>query len=205
MRLFRRRRRVNVGTYRPPLEWPEPTVEETVEEALLIANVAVKLALKNLIIVHALQERADYSADRLLAATREELRNLVDEKDADADRVDAQHAVATAHGGRATHQSDFRSVDAPTLARKAAVLRVLAKRLRELADDESYAANLIDVARGEALDEVLNAFAGTQSDSAEGTDAAQDDRATRRALIARDLEVLAASRRTNSTADQWFL
>jgi hypothetical protein len=205
MPLFRRRRRVDLGTYRPPLEWPEPTVEDTVEEALLIADVAVRLAVKNLIIVRALQERADYSADRLLDATREELRNLVDEKDADADRVDGQRAAAASHGGRATHHSDFRSVDAPTLARKAAVLRVLAQRLRELADDESYAANLIEVARTEALDEVLNAFAGTQSHSAEGTDADQGDRATRRAMIAQDLEALAASRRTDSTADQWFL
>jgi hypothetical protein len=195
MRLFRRRRRVNVGTYRPPLEWPEPTVEETVEEALLIAGVAVKLAVKNLIIVRALQERADYSADGLLAATREELRNLVDEKDADADRVDAQHAFAASHGGRATHQSDFRSVDAPTLARKAAVLRVLATRLRELADDENYAAHLIDVARTEALDEVLNAFAGTQSNSPEAPDSDHGDRASRRAMIALDLVALAESRR----------
>ena len=204
MRLFRRRRRVNVGTYRPPLEWPEPTVEETVDEALLIADVAVKLAVKNLIIVRALQEYADYSEDRLLAATREELRNLIAEKGADADRVDAQHAVAESHGGRATHQSDFRSVDAPTLARKAAVLRMLAQRLRELADDESYAANLIKTARAEALDEVLNAFAGTQTDSPGGSDLDPDDRAARRAMIARDLDALAASRQTDTIDDQWY-
>ena len=64
MAFFRRRMR-RFRKYQPPSSWPEPTVEETVDEAILISNVAVRLALKNLIIVRALQHRADYSAQRL--------------------------------------------------------------------------------------------------------------------------------------------
>ena len=52
MAFFRRRQRP-FRKYQPPSSWPEPTVEETVDEALLIALVSVRLALKNLIIVRA--------------------------------------------------------------------------------------------------------------------------------------------------------
>jgi hypothetical protein len=196
MRLFRRRRRVDLGKYRAPLEWPEPTVEETVEEAMLIAGSAVRLALKNLVIVRALQERADYSVEHLLGATREEFLNLADEKEADARRVDAQHDYAAEHGGNATHQSDYRMVDAPTLARRVSVLKLLAKRLREVALDEAYATRLIEEARDDALDDVLGAFARTQTASGPPSD--DVTRAQRRAMVALDLQDLAESRRGNS-------
>jgi hypothetical protein len=189
---------VNVGTYDPPDHWPEPTVDETVDEAVMIVAVAVRLALKNLIIVRALQERADYSEARLLAATREEILNYALEKEADAARVDRQHQVALTTRGQPTSLSDFRLVDAPTLARKAEVLRVLATRVRALADDEDFAARLIAAARDEALEEVLGAFA------LPSRDVPRDDaeRAARRKLVAGDLESLMIARQLKD-AENW--
>lgn len=198
MRWWRRRSRPWVGRYRPPSSWPEPSPEETVDEALLIAGVAVRLALKNLIIVRALQERQQYSESRLAESTREEILNLADEKQADAERVELQVVAVADKTGRATSHSDFRADDVPTLKRKAQVLQLLASRLRTLADDPGYRGRLVTQARDEALDEVLAAFAATQGERRPAAELTLFEADERRALIAMDLEDLAASRATGS-------
>jgi hypothetical protein len=83
--------------------------------------------------------------------------------------------------------SDYRSADIPTLQRKSEVLRLLASRLRDLADDEQKAGELVARARDEALDEVLGAFVASQPQSGRTQRIDDAERERRMAMIALDL------------------
>src|SRR5690349_9148825 len=100
MAWFRKRRsRLDLGTY-VPQDYPDDTpVEDLIDEAMLIAASGVRLAVKNLIILRSVRDHVDYDEERVVAAVREELHNLADEKDGDADRLAALRSdVQKRHG-----------------------------------------------------------------------------------------------------------
>jgi len=153
VRWFPRRRRFTLGRYVAP-ELHEATIEEMVDDGVLIAGAAVRLAVKNLIILRSARDRADYSPERVAAAVREELENLVMEKQTDAARLRRTQAAASERGGQPRHHSDYRSVDAAALARRASVSERLAERLRELSEDGEYVGALVEQARADAWREI---------------------------------------------------
>lgn len=133
---------VSPGTYVTPPR--EATIEEMVDDGVLIAAAAVRLAVKNLIILRSARDRADYSPERVMAAVREELENLATEKDADAAaRLREVGRRAAERDGQPRHHDDYRSGDTELLAKRAEVSERLATRLRELGDAE-FCGELVD-------------------------------------------------------------
>lgn len=154
MRWFQRRRRFSLGRYVGPEHIRQATVDEMVDDGVLIAGAAVRLAVKNLVILKSLRDRVDYSVERTVAAVREELENLAEEKDADAVRLVEESELASSRQGKPRHYADYRPADMSSLARRSEVSRRLAARLRELSADEGFVSDLVEGAHAEAWAEI---------------------------------------------------
>ncbi|MGX5681525.1 hypothetical protein [Schumannella luteola] len=152
-RLFRSRRPF-LGKYVAPAELPPASIDELVDEGVMIAAAGVRLAVKNLMIIKSLRDGLDYDQERYEEAVREELLNLADEKDGDAARIAGTREAASRRSGRPERHNDYRSVDSDALRRREDVSRALASRLREVSEDDAWAAGLVRDARASALDEI---------------------------------------------------
>ena len=95
MAFFRKRapRRI-IGRYRAPAPSPRPPLATLVDEARMVAHAAVRMAVKNRIIVLAAGERRDFDPVLLRAFTRETLEQLAQQQRAAAEYERAgQHAI----------------------------------------------------------------------------------------------------------------
>ena len=149
-----RRKKLNLGKYVAPAERPEAPLEDLLDEGVLIAAAAVRIAVKNLMVVRSVREGLDYDEEHYVAAVRQELANLADEKDGDAMRVAGISEEASHKLGRATHHADYRQGDTDRLGRREWVLRRLAQRLRALSEDDAWARELVIASRAEALEDL---------------------------------------------------
>ena len=155
MAWFRRsRRRFTLGKFVPPNDPPPASMDDLLDEGELISAAAVRLAIKNLIITGSLRDELAFDSGRYTAAVGHELELLADERDADADRIAADRAGAMKRSGSAQHFHDYRSADASTLERREQYSRLLAGRLRALADDEEFARTTAARAQEAAWDEI---------------------------------------------------
>jgi hypothetical protein len=134
------------------------SIDVQVEEAELIASAGARLSLKNLFILRTLRDGKSFEESWYATAVREELLNLANETDRDADRMLDERERALKRQGRAMFQDDYRLIDAELLDRREKVLRGLAARLRSLSADSAYIVALIAEAREQALDEVVAAI-----------------------------------------------
>jgi len=151
---FRKRRRVNLGKFVAPEALPPASVDELVDEGVLISASAVRLAVKNLIITSSLRDELAFDQSRHIAAVGDELRALADERDADAERIGADRRGSHLRPGLAEHFHDYRGGDAEALARREEYSRRLAERLRELAGDEEFARTMAARAQEAAWEEI---------------------------------------------------
>jgi hypothetical protein len=153
MKLFRRTKRVNVGTYTDPIPVPPPSVEAQIEDGVLVALAAVRLAVTNRLIVRSLRDGKDYDEQRVRLRVTKEMLNLAVEKEKDAKRIRKVLETVADKPGAADSPSDFRARDAKTLKRRAKVSSGLAARLAELATDPVLVGELADRAHSAFLDE----------------------------------------------------
>jgi len=169
---------------------PRAKKSDVVEDAVALAVAAVRIAVKNLLIVRALRDHADYEQEWWLRATAHEFEVIAREKDLDAARVDEDRALAKGRKGKARHPADFRTRDVPKLKKRARILRTIAERLRELATDRDALAALIEEARQGALDEIASA----RHDPGRRMESDPKAREAALALLADDLAELARER-----------
>jgi len=153
-----RRNRFTLGKFEPPDLLPEPSLDELVEEGVMIAGSAVRLAVKNLVIVGSLRDHVDYDERVYVDAVRDELITLADEKEADAERLTVIAEGASARAGRAANHSDYRSIDVGILSRRQAVAERLSKRLRALSSDDEFMQQLARSAHESAWEEVARSL-----------------------------------------------
>ncbi len=158
MRWYTKRRRIDLGTYVAPKRLPPVPLEDLIDEGLLIARAGVRLAVKNLMILKSMRDRADWDVSRFVEAVRQELSNLAEEKDGDAARIAALAEAAQKLSGDATHQSDYRSGDVEVLRLREDVSRGLAARLRELSADDAYVSEFVELAHTSAWEEIAASF-----------------------------------------------
>lgn len=130
---------------------------DVVADAVTLATAAVRIAVKNLLIVRALRDSADYEQSWWLDAVAREFEVLAVENEADAARLEHVREATRRKRGRPQHPADFRAADAPVLRKRIRVLRRIATRLREIAADPAALAALMDDARRAALDEITTA------------------------------------------------
>jgi hypothetical protein len=165
---------------------------DIVADAVLLATAAVRIAVKNLLIVRSLRDRADFDEPWWRAAVEREFELLAAEYEADAARLGGVRAAAKGRVGRAVHPADFRARDRPVLKRRIRVLRKIAIRLREIAVDEDAVLALVAEARQAALEEITTA----RHDPSPQATADPGERAAGLAFLADDLAALAAERST---------
>jgi hypothetical protein len=168
---------------------------DIVEDAVLLATAAVRIAVKNLLIVRALRDRADFDEPWWRSAVEHEFDLLAAENEADATRLEGVRVAAKGKHGRAQHPADFRARDRPVLKRRIRILRRIATRLREIATDEDAVLALVAEARQNALDEITTA----RHDPSPRATTDPGERAAGLAFLADDLAALAAERATEIT------
>ncbi len=126
-----------------------------IEEGLLVVASALRLSLKNHIILRALRDGQRWDDSALAALVRQDIDALSREKREDSERLALATTRASRRRGRATHASDYRRDDVELLADREKINRTVAERLRELAHDDGYIAGVVARARDSALDEIL--------------------------------------------------
>ncbi|HEU0207160.1 MAG TPA: hypothetical protein VFQ74_10790 [Pseudolysinimonas sp.] len=198
MKLFRRTKRVNVGTYTDPIPTPPPDIEAQIEDGVLVALAAVRLAITNRLIVRSLRDGKDYDEQRVRLRVTKEILDLALEKEKDAKRIRKVLETVGDKPGVAIGPDDFRARDAKTLKRRAKVSSGLAARLAELATDPELVGEVADRAHRAFLDEFAVSVAqGVRAfeDSTRGAPLTTMDRTAELQRLSEDLEELSRDRR----------
>ncbi|MEO6115347.1 MAG: hypothetical protein ABIP33_03090 [Pseudolysinimonas sp.] len=197
MKLFRRTKRVNVGTYTDPIPTPAPKIEAQIEDGVLVALAAVRLAVTNRLIVRSLRDGQNYDEQRVRLRVTKEILKIAVEKEKDAERVRKILETVADKPGAADDASDFRARDAKTLKRRAKVSTGLAERLAELATDPELVGGLAARAHSAFLDEFAVSVArGVRSfnDPARDAPLSLMDRNAALQSLSDDLDVLGRAR-----------
>ena len=187
MALFKRTARMKVGKFKPPPEREPASLERLVEEGLLIADSALRMTLKNAIIVAALRDRRALDRDALHALAVERLGELAEGERAAAGR----DRLEIGSGARRREQ----------------VRHALAERLAALAADSERIAAVVERSRASAWEEISGpladrASAAREAERALTADLDPEQRAERvAAFVALDLTSLAAERGVDLVAD----
>jgi hypothetical protein len=151
--------RVDVGEYLAPPPRADPPIDDLVDEAMMIAESAARLALANHLLVRAVRDGAAHSPEHVAEDARQELLRVAAESENGAKELDDVIAVASTRGGRARRQDDYRAEDVDRLERRRDILLLLADRLRTAAEDAETTERVGRMARDAALDGILSAYA----------------------------------------------
>jgi len=150
----------------PPTDTPGPTpwasriqhpAARAVDEGVLVARSALRLAIKNRVIMATLRDERPWDDVVMTALARAEIENLIDEMEENAARLDANSAKPIrALGKSRTMLSNLRQ-DARRQGERARILRAVIAQLREIEDDPEQTRGLLRVARDETLSELTQA------------------------------------------------
>ena len=170
------------------------TLDQSVEEGMLLADYATRMAVKNHIVIDTIQQGNAFDPARHVGSAAEMLRELADEQEYAAVRVAESRLDVEGLGGHARHPHDYRGVDVANLARREAAGEALAAALRSRADSEVELLTIVERARVDAWDEVADAI-GASLDAFSGVEALKADYEAERPdrlrlLIVRDLAAL---------------
>lgn len=155
MRWFKSRSRTRRS--KPPRREFAP-IEEIAEQGVLVADVAVRLTVKNAIIMNALAEHVDYSEERVAELVRETLADLADEREQDAKHLDAVSGEIDKFGHSGWGEADYSFDDNRTIDHRRAVYRLVAQELRRRIDDNEYVRTTAERARAAAWVEIGDAL-----------------------------------------------
>jgi hypothetical protein len=146
------------------------SLDQSVDEGMLLADYATRMAVKNHIVVDTIQEGNDFDPARHTGQAAEMLTELAEEQDQVSARAAEAWLAVAGRGGDALHPHDYRDVDAANLRRRDESATALANALRERADSEDELLAIVERARKDAWDEVgqaieasLDAFSGAEA------------------------------------------
>ena len=184
-------------TSRPPRRLPRRVlapVEEIAEQGLLVADVAVRMTVKNAIIMNALKRHVDYDGAQIIDMVREATEDLALEREKDATHISRMRSEIRDTGRSSWSESDYGNDDNRTLRHRQEVYERVAAELRARAADEAYLQSTAERARSMAWDEIGDSlkerathpyYSGGDSDEYRG---ARDSRIQQ--LIEKDLTSL---------------
>lgn len=129
-------------------------VEEIAEQGVLVADVAVRLTVKNEIIMNALAKHQDYSSERVNELVREALLDLAEEREADARHLDSVISDIDKFGHSGWAEADYSLDDNETIKHRRAVYLMVAEELRLRMTNERYIADTAENARKAAWSEI---------------------------------------------------
>lgn len=142
---------------RPPRRLPRRVlapVEEIVEQGLLVADVAVRMTVKNAIIMNALQKQIDYNEAQIMEMVRSATEDLAVERERDATHISRMRNEIRDTGRSSWSESDYGNDDNRTLRHRQEVYEGVAKELRERAADPEYLKATAKRAHALAWDEI---------------------------------------------------
>jgi hypothetical protein len=147
-----------------------PTLEQSVEEGMLLADYATRMSVKNHIVVDTIQYGNAYDPALHAMEAAAMLRELASEQGVAAGRIDEELNAAEGLSGDATHPHDYRDLDVDNLRLRRDAAIALATALRAKADSEEELLALVERGRQDAWDEVrraieagLDAFSGAEA------------------------------------------
>ena len=129
-------------------------VEEIVEQGLLVADVAVRMTVKNDIIMNALKRHVDYDKAEIIEMVRSAIEKLADEREHDAEHIGRMIGEIRDTGRSSWSESDYGIGDNTTLKHRREVYAGVAAELRKRLEDEEFLAETAGRARDLAWAEI---------------------------------------------------
>lgn len=129
-------------------------VEEIVEQGLLVADVAVRMTVKNAIIMNALKKHVDYDQDQIIQMVKETTEDLALERERDAQHIARMRGEIRDTGRSSWSESDYSNDDNRTLRHRQEVYERVAEELRARAADHESLTATAERARAMAWDEI---------------------------------------------------
>ena len=129
-------------------------VEEIVEQGLLVADVAVRMTVKNAIIMNALKEHVDYDGEQIVEMVRAALNELAAERERDARHISRIRDEIRDSGRSAWSETEYGSGDNRTLKHRQEVYEEVAAELRARTENDEYLAEAAERARSLAWAEI---------------------------------------------------
>lgn len=157
-RFKKRKRSSSRGLRRLPKRVLAP-VEEIVEQGLLVADVAVRMQVKNEIIMNALKEHVDYDAAQIREMVRAACEDLALEREKDARHIFRMRNEIRDTGRSSWSESDYGNDDNRTLRHRQEVYEQVAAELHTRAVDPEYLEETSERARAAAWDEIGSSLA----------------------------------------------
>lgn len=134
-------------------------MEEIVEQGMLVADVAIRMTVKNDIIMNTLKRGADYDSAQIREMVREATAELASEREKDSKHIEVVRDEVRRTGRSSWSESNYRNSDSRTLRHRQEVYDGVAEKLRENAEDEEYIAKTAARAREAAWDEIGTSLA----------------------------------------------
>ncbi|MHA3684414.1 asparagine synthase [Leucobacter sp. HY1908] len=169
-------------------------VEEIVEQGLLVADVAVRMQVKNDIIMNALKRQVDYDAGQIREMVRSACEDLAVEREKDARHISRMRNEIRDTGRSSWSESDYGNDDNRTLRHRQEVYEQVAQELHKRAADPEYLESTAERARLAAWHEIGDSLADRATHpyySGGDNDEYRSERDSRiQQLIAKDLTSL---------------
>ena len=130
-------------------------LEQHVSEGVLVARSALRLAVKNGVIMSTLRDARPWSTDEVTTLAHEAVDSLIAELSATAERLDAEAAARPVRGRGRRRRDAERELS--RLELRARTARGVVQRLRRMRTDDSAIARLVETARDDTLTELTKA------------------------------------------------
>ncbi len=134
-----------------------PSTARMSEEGLLITLSAVRMMVKNSIIVRALRDNVNFAEADYEAIARAELLKLSKRSEHDAERVEKQRKRLTKFKGTYSYDDDTRQ-DVKLLAKRRKVYEQLSLSLAEVAESDTHVNEIVSGAQSDAASEIVGAL-----------------------------------------------
>ncbi len=130
-------------------------LEQHVNEGVLVARSALRLAVKNGVIMSTLRDARPWNTDEVTSLARDAVDSLIAELTATAERLESDASALPAHGRSARRRTA--RLEVARLELRARTARGVVRWLRRIRDDPSALARLVEVARDDTLVELTKA------------------------------------------------
>lgn len=174
-------------------------VERLTEEGLLIAAAAIRMRVKNELIVRTLHRGVPFDRDDVFDLARTEIRAIITEKVESVKALQRIRGRAARRSGDAQHSSDYRRADLDLLEERERIDRGIGAALTTAVEDDDYVGGIVDAARSSAMDEMFRPwFSSFASDVSETED--PEERASRVDDLGAEVRRLAAAAEADAAA-----
>lgn len=129
-------------------------VEEIAEQGVLVADVAARMSVKNAIIMNALKRHVTFKTAEINELMRNALLDLAKEREADAEHIAFMLGQIERRGRSSWTDTEYGNDDNRTLKHRQAVYELVAKELRERAENPEFVQQQAERARDLAWGEI---------------------------------------------------